>query len=158
MPVFIYSLICVALGSALGGMARYCVSDYVGHKFGAHFPWGTLLVNVSGALVIGFLAALAGTLLAHSGLFWQLAVTGFLGSYTTVSSFSLQTLALLREGYLLRALVNITLSLLLCLVCVGLGYWFGSWLESLLGGGLGSGVISVLEMSGQGSLIVRSDA
>ncbi|WP_409523927.1 fluoride efflux transporter CrcB [Nitrincola sp. MINF-07-Sa-05] len=158
MPVFIYSLICVALGSALGGMARYCVSDYVGHKFGAHFPWGTLLVNVSGALVIGLLAALVGTLLSSSGLFWQLAVTGFLGSYTTVSSFSLQTLALLREGYLLRALVNITLSLLLCLVCVGLGYWFGSWFGSWLGSGLDIDMGSALNASGLASLSIRETA
>lgn len=126
MPVFLYSLLCVALGSALGGMARYCVSDYIGHKYGAHFPWGTLLVNVSGALLIGLLAGLVFALPTSGGLFWQLAVTGFLGSYTTVSSFSLQTLVLLREGYLLRALANISLSLLLCLICVALGYGLGS--------------------------------
>jgi len=158
VPVFIVSLICVALGSALGGMARYCVSDYIGHKFGAHFPWGTLLVNASGALVIGLLAALVGTLLAPSGLFWQLAVTGFLGSYTTVSSFSLQTLALLREGYLLRALVNITLSLLLCLVCVGLGYLFGSWFGSWLGSGLDIEMGAALDTSSLTGLSIRGAA
>ena len=122
----------VVLGSALGGPARYFVSGVVGRGIGETFPWGTMVVNVSGALAIGVLAAAAS---AH-GMFstpaaWQFAVTGFLGSYTTVSSFSLQTLALARDGQVLRAGGNVLLSVVLCLFAVALGYAAGL---SVLGG------------------------
>lgn len=116
----------VASGSALGGAARFLVSGAVGRYVGETFPWGTMVVNVSGALAIGFVAAQA---MMHS-LFqmpatWSFAVVGFLGSYTTVSSFSLQTLALVRDGEPLLATINIVLSLALCLSAVALGYAAG---------------------------------
>lgn len=112
----------VAAGSALGGLARFFVSGLVARAFGETFPWGTMVVNVSGAFAIGVLAALA----RRQGLLtlpeaWPIAVTGFLGSYTTVSSFSLQTLALAREGEWFRAAGNIVLSLALCLTAAALG-------------------------------------
>ena len=115
-------LIWVALGSAVGGPARYFVSGLVGRTIGETFPWGTMTVNVSGAFVIGIVAAAASQGLVASDLAWQFAVTGFFGSYTTVSSFSLQTLSLARDGETLRAGANIVLSLLLCLSAVSLGY------------------------------------
>jgi CrcB protein len=122
----------VVLGSAIGGPARYFVSGVVGRSIGETFPWGTMVVNVSGALAIGVLAAAAS---AHGMLStpaaWQFAVTGFLGSYTTVSSFSLQTLALARDGQVLRAGGNVLLSVALCLAAVALGYAGGL---SALGG------------------------
>jgi len=111
-------LFLVMLGSALGGMARFALSGLVGRRIGETFPWGTMAVNVSGAFAIGLVAALGpvkGTVL------WPLLVTGFLGSYTTVSSFSLQTLNLLHNGQILPALANIALSLGLCLLAAGLG-------------------------------------
>jgi fluoride exporter len=116
----------VALGSALGGPARYFVSGFVGRHIGETFPWGTVVVNATGSFVIGLLAAEA----AIGGVFpmpvtWQFAVTGFLGTYTTVSSFSLQTLALVRDGQILRAGGNVLLSLVLCLSAVTLGYAAG---------------------------------
>lgn len=112
----------VAAGSAFGGVARFFVSGLVARAFGETFPWGTMVVNVTGAFGVGVLAALA----RRQGLLalpeaWPFAVTGFLGSYTTVSSFSLQTLALVREGEWLRAGGNILLSLLLCLSAAALG-------------------------------------
>lgn len=120
----------VALGSALGGMARFWLSGFVARRTGERFPWGTLAVNASGAFVIGLVAAAA----SRGGAFaapvtWQLAVIGFLGSYTTVSSFSLQTLALARDGDLLRAGGNVLLSLALCLGAVSLGFTVsgGGW-------------------------------
>ena len=116
----------VALGSAVGGPARYFVSGVIGRHIGETFPWGTMVVNVTGAFVIGLLAAVA----AIGGVFsmpvtWQFAVTGFLGSYTTVSSFSLQTLALVRDGQIIRAGGNVLLSLVFCLSAVALGYAAG---------------------------------
>lgn len=116
-------LLWVAIGSALGGVARFFVSGMVARRLGETFPWGTLAVNVSGSFLVGVLAALAGRqgALPVSGG-WPLAVTGFLGSYTTVSSFSLQTLELLRIGDRRRAFGNVLLSLALCLGAVALGF------------------------------------
>src|SRR6186713_714442 len=113
----------VALGSAIGGPARYFVAGVVGRSIGQTFPWGTMVVNVSGAFAIGMLAAAASVHgLLPAPVAWQFAVTGFLGSYTTVSSFSLQTLALVRNGWILRAAGNVLLSVALCLCAVALGY------------------------------------
>jgi CrcB protein len=112
------------IGSALGGVARYFVSGVVARRLGETFPWGTMTVNVTGALLIGMLARLAGD---GASLFaspnpWLFAVTGFLGCYTTVSSFSLQTLTLGRDGETARAVGNIVGSVLLCLGAVACGY------------------------------------
>jgi len=112
----------VAVGSALGGVARFFVSGVVARAVGETFPWGTMVVNATGSVAIGVLAALAEPHVLPSGAgTWSLAVTGFLGSYTTVSSFSLQTLALAREGQWGRAGGNVVLSLLLCLPAAGFG-------------------------------------
>lgn len=123
----------VALGAALGGTARYFVSGIVGRRFGETFPWGTTVVNATGSLAIGLAAAAAadgGPL--HAPALWQLAVVGFLGSYTTVSSFSLQTLALARDGQVWQAGGNVLVSLLLCLSAVALGFAVGTaWLGAL---------------------------
>ena len=127
MKDVLQGLIWVILGSAIGGPTRYFVSGLVGRHIGEKFPLGTMVINVSGAFFMGVLAAAA----AIGGMLpmpvaWQFAATGFLGSYTTVSSFSLQTLALVRDGQFLRAGANVTLSLLLCLSAVTLGYAVGS--------------------------------
>jgi len=120
----ISALICVVVGSALGGTARYFVSGAVARRLGETFPWGTMIVNVTGAFLIGILGALAtrgGSLFASSNP-WLFAVTGFLGCYTTVSSFSLQTLALARDGEAALAIGNVVLSVLLCLGAVAGGF------------------------------------
>ena len=123
MRDLLIGLIGVAAGSALGGPARYFVSGLIARAFGETFPWGTMVVNVSGSFAIGVLAAAAdSSWFAPMPLAWQVGVTGFLGSYTTVSSFSLQTLALARDGEFLRAGGNILLSLALCLSAVALGF------------------------------------
>lgn len=112
----------VALGSALGGMARFLVSGLVARSVGETFPWGTLAVNVTGSGLIGLLSVILSDgfqdLNPHV---WPLAVTGFLGSYTTVSSFSLQTLALARDGEWRRASGNVMGSLVLCITAAALG-------------------------------------
>jgi CrcB protein len=116
-------LVWVILGCAAGGMARFWLSGAIGRCVGEAFPWGTMVVNVSGAFAIGIIGAAAGT---GDGWFadlsiWRLAVIGFLGSYTTVSSFTLQTLNLLRNGEGPRAAGNVALSLGLCLSAASLG-------------------------------------
>jgi fluoride exporter len=116
------------LGCALGGMTRFWLSGVVGRSIGETFPWGTMAVNVSGAFFIGIVAAAAASghgWFAEAGM-WRATVIGYLGSYTTVSSFSLQTLALVREGEAGRAIGNIVLSLGLCLPGAGLGFFAGT--------------------------------
>jgi len=120
-------LICIVLGSVLGGSARYFISGQIARRVGETFPWGTITVNVSGAFVIGVLGALArdnASWLASPNP-WLFAVTGFLGCYTTVSSFSLQTLSLAREGEISRAVANVLLSVVLCLAAVACGFAAG---------------------------------
>jgi fluoride exporter len=120
----ISGFISVTLGSVLGAVARYFVSGFVARRFGETFPYGTLLINVSGALVIGIFGGLA---LDNTSLFaepdpWLFAVTGFLGAYTTVSSFSLQTLSLARDGEGARAALYVALSVCLSLAAAALGF------------------------------------
>lgn len=112
----------VGAGSAGGGILRLLVSAVVTRALRDTFPWGTLVVNVSGAFATGVLFALARdqAWLAEPDA-WAIAVTGFLGSYTTVSSFSLQTLALLQARQWSRAAANVLLSVLLCLLAGAAG-------------------------------------
>ncbi len=115
-------LLCVILGSAAGGAARYWVGLWVTARAGGAFPWGTLLVNVSGAWLIGLLAGVIGL---YGGALQALLIFGFCGSYTTVSSFSLQTLQLVHRGRPLRAMTNVALSVAVCLVAVCAGLTVG---------------------------------
>ena len=126
----IAGLICLVAGSAIGGIARYVVSGLVARRFGEAFPWGTLLINVTGAFLIGILGARGthdASMLAQPAP-WLFAVTGFLGCYTTVSSFSLQTLILAHDGKIRGALGNIVLSVMLCLAAVTAGFVLTEWL------------------------------
>ena len=113
----------VLAGSAIGGMARYWLSGLVARHVGETFPWGTLVVNVSGALLVGLLFGAFSTGAAPVPVaLMHLVVVGFLGSYTTVSSFSLQTLQLARNGQWLPAAGNAMLSAGLCLGAAWLGF------------------------------------
>lgn len=122
-------IILVALGGAFGACARFWLSGVVARRIGETFPWGTLAVNVSGAAIIGLLAA---RFVTPEGVAepwretWLLLVTGILGSYTTVSSFSLQTLALARAGEPWRAALNVMASLGLCLGAAFAGHQAGA--------------------------------
>lgn len=121
----------VGLGSALGGMARFAVTNLVLHRFSASVPLGTLIVNVTGSFAIGFLAAFTGGDLKWTLPFaWrQFLMVGFLGGYTTFSSFSLQTFSQFQEGKWGAAAANILLSVVLCLAGVALGYGAGQWIH-----------------------------
>lgn len=124
--MFIYLLI--ALGGALGSVARHWVSEVIAARLDGPFPWGTFLVNVTGCLVIGFLATFAGPggrPFASSETRYFL-MTGVCGGYTTFSAFSLQTLTLLRDGNTARAAAYVVGSVGLCLLGVWLGYLLGA--------------------------------
>jgi len=114
----------IALGSALGGVARYWLSGVVARRFGESFPVGTLIVNVTGSFVIGFVATLTdpGGRLLMSVTTRQFIMVGVLGGYTTFSSFSLQTLNLARDGEWLYACANVVLSVMFCLLSVWCGH------------------------------------
>ncbi len=131
MSAWLSGLAWVAIGSGLGGAARLFVGGLVARRIGEAFPWGTIAVNVSGSLAIGVVAGLASAPGMSAG--WQFGVTGFLGSYTTVSAFSLQTLMLARERRHARAGGNVLLSLGLCLAAVAGGLAIGSQLAGVSG-------------------------
>ncbi|MEI6350904.1 MAG: fluoride efflux transporter CrcB [Verrucomicrobiota bacterium] len=114
----------IAAGGALGSVARYWASGIVAQRFGETFPWGTLIVNVSGCLIIGFFSTITepdGRFFVQPG-FRQFFMIGICGGYTTFSSFSLQTMNLARDGEWLYAGLNAILSLVACLVAVWLGH------------------------------------
>ncbi|WP_372609757.1 CrcB family protein [Halomonas sp.] len=114
----------VAIGGALGGMGRLAVGDLIGRWVGTRFPWGTLVVNLSGALAMGVLAGSLGLPTpSGDGPGWQFAAIGLLGGYTTVSSFSLQTLALWQQGRRFMAVANVTVTLVAGFMALGVGWW-----------------------------------
>ncbi len=115
------ALIFIAIGGAFGAVLRYGASVSVYSVLGRGFPYGTLFVNVSGSLLMGLLSVI---MLERFdvGPEWRAAVmVGVLGSFTTFSTFSIETLNLLEQGELWRAMANIVLSVFVCLVAV----WFG---------------------------------
>lgn len=118
----------VALGGALGSVARYGCTGLAARLAGTAFPWGTLLVNVVGSLVIGAIAALAtgdGRPLV-TGDARAFVTVGVLGGFTTFSAFSLETFVLARDGAWGAAAANVTASVALCLLAVALGYALSS--------------------------------
>jgi fluoride exporter len=113
----------IFLGGGLGSLARWWASGWVAEHIGETFPWGTLIVNISGSFVIGFFATLTGPdgrVFAPAAV-RQFFMIGVCGGYTTFSSFSLQTLNLAEDGQWLRAGGNVLFSVVLCL----LGVWIG---------------------------------
>src|SRR6201988_4444803 len=110
----------IAVGGAVGTTARYWLSGVVAGLIGETFPWGTLVINVTGSFTIGFFAVLTGPdgRIYVGSTARQFVMIGICGGYTTFSSFSLQTLNLLNDGEWVRAGGNVVLSVLLCLIAV----------------------------------------
>ena len=125
----------VALGGAIGTVGRYWLSGVVASLVGETFPWGTLLINVTGSFIIGFF----GTLTGPDGRVFvgattrQFVMIGICGGYTTFSSFSLQTLNLMNDREWLYAGGNVVLSVVLCLIGVWLGVVLASMLNAMQG-------------------------
>jgi CrcB protein len=118
------TLLLIALGGALGALARYFTQQTVALYTGLTFPWGTLLANVLGCLLIGLLS---GYWMSHdyhlSEEIKALVVIGFLGAFTTFSAFSLDTLVLYQNGEILKAIANVFLNITVCLIAVAVGHW-----------------------------------
>lgn len=123
----ILTLAGIALACAAGGVLRYWIGGAIDRTVGETFPWGTLVVNLVGSLLIGIFAAVTGPegRLLVSPLIRQTVTIGLLGGFTTFSSFSLQTLSLAQGGEWSRVAANIVLSVGLCLGGVWAGWQLG---------------------------------
>lgn len=114
----------IALGGALGTLARFSINLFFTGRFGETMPWGTIFINITGSFAIGLFAALTepGGRLEVSSDMRLFVIVGLCGGYTTFSSFSLQTLALFQGGDPGRAIANVMLSVFCCLLAVWLGF------------------------------------
>jgi fluoride exporter len=138
MPQFVTQYLIIGLGGAIGSMLRYGVAFLIDtavtqpgvSKGGPIFPWGVIVVNITGCFVIGFINTISApdARFFLSPLTRQFIMIGILGGYTTFSSFSLQTLTLAQDGQWWGAAANVTLSVVLCLV----GVWLGAALAATI--------------------------
>ena len=114
-------IISIAAGGAAGALFRFWVSGGIYHLFGRGFPYGTLAVNVLGSMVMGFLYVLLLDRLTASPEMRGALLIGFLGAFTTFSTFSIETLNLIEQAELLKAGLNVLVSVIACLAAC----WFG---------------------------------
>ena len=114
-------LAAIAIGGAAGSVLRYGVSQGIHTLVGRGFPWGTLVVNSLGSLLVGFLFVYLVERSAVSEVLRAALFIGLLGGFTTFSTFSLETLALIEEASYIKAVINIFISVVLCLG----GAWLG---------------------------------
>jgi CrcB protein len=112
----------IAVGAAVGGLARYYLASSIQQRFGVTFPWGTLVVNVTGCLLIGFFIRYSLATPVVSAEMRALLTTGFCGGYTTFSTFSFETAALLEEGQYERAGAYVAGSVVLSLIATFAGF------------------------------------
>ena len=112
----------IMLGGAFGALGRYSLVSLANHTLGKDFPYGTLLVNSIGSLLLGLLSVWLFEKVVQINEFWRLLlIVGFLGAFTTFSTFSLETFNLFMQGHTFRAFFNIIVNVCLCLAAVWLG-------------------------------------
>jgi len=115
----------LAIFGAAGAMARYAVGGVVHDWFGSRFPYGTFVVNILGCFAIGWLGTLADERLLLSPRWRMALLVGFLGAFTTFSSFAFESWNLLKEGSLAAAALNVGASVVCGFVALGVGVWVG---------------------------------
>jgi len=132
VPTPLLDVLLVALGSALGGLTRWAVTVWFGRWLGGGFPWGTLFINVSGSLFLGWFVTVLDERLAPAGMTWLraghlrlLVATGFTGAYTTFSTFEYESQRLLAGELRLAAAAYVGLSVFLGLAAVQVGVMLG---------------------------------
>jgi len=116
------------LGGGLGAVARFMVSTSVNERLSSNFPYGTLVVNVMGSFIMGFLAMWLVEKLGLNPLLRLAIFVGFLGAFTTFSTFSMETLNLFNEGLAFQALLNMLINVMLSVLAVWLGVILGKQL------------------------------
>ncbi len=116
----------VALGGACGASLRFFVSQLLLNWLGKGFPFATLAVNISGSLIMGLLYGLIEEGIIEVSIYRTLIGIGFLGAFTTFSTFSLDSLLLLQQGEIFKAIANILLNVCLCILAAGIGMYLVS--------------------------------
>ena len=111
----------VAIGGAAGAIARFWVGGYIGERMGTRFPYGTFVINCSGSFVIGLIVTLLAERTHWSPNLRYLIPIGFVGAYTTFSTFEYETLRTLQDGQILAASLNVVLSVVVGFISVWLG-------------------------------------
>ena len=119
------NLLAIAIGGALGAVMRYLASTGVYRLLGTDFPYGTLMVNVVGSFIMGFVSILLLERLMISEYWRPIIIIGFLGAFTTFSTFSMETFNLVEAGEITKAFMNILLSVALCLGATWIGVIVG---------------------------------
>ena len=120
----------VAIGGAIGAVARFLVATFVQEKFAVAFPLGTFTVNVLGSFIIGLVFYYSVTFWVHSPHLKALVIVGFLGAFTTFSSYSLDTINLLMTGQYLKALTYVVSTNLICFLATTFGLWLARTIHS----------------------------
>jgi len=114
----------VGVGGFLGAIARYALGAYIGGRYGVRFPLGTFVINVSGSFLIGLILTLLARTTASA--YWRYLIPiGFIGAYTTFSTFEYETLRAIQDGQLMTGLLNVVLSLVTGFVAVWAGVKIG---------------------------------
>jgi len=112
-------LLAVGIGGFIGAMLRFAISIWIQKLFPFMFPMGTLIVNVAGSFIIGFMTLYFESVASYHQK--ALVITGVLGAFTTFSTFSIETVTMLQESLYSKAFVNITLNVFLCIVATIIG-------------------------------------
>jgi len=114
----------VGIGGFLGAIARYALGTYIGSRYGVRFPLGTFVINVSGSFLIGLILTLLARTTASA--YWRYLIPiGFIGAYTTFSTFEYETLRAMQDGQLMTGFLNVALSLVIGFIAVWAGAAIG---------------------------------
>lgn len=115
----------IAVGGASGALARYILGGIINNKLGPGFPYGTLVINISGSFILGLFMTLGTERFLISPNWRLLIAIGFLGAYTTFSTFSYETMTLLADGSIMRAGLNVVASVFIGLLACWVGILIG---------------------------------
>lgn len=118
----------ICLGATVGVSARYFISDYIAKTFAATFPYGTLVINITGSLFLGFFLIFTSERVMMNPHWRLLVAIGFCGTYTTFSSYAFETFAYMEQGRWLFMAANVIANNVLCLVSVSVGAALARWL------------------------------
>jgi len=129
LSITLGQILVIMSGGAFGALARFMLSTKIAEKYGSAFPYGTLSVNVIGSFLMGLLAMILVERLALDPLLKLGVFVGFLGAFTTFSTFSMDTLSLFEQGHHLRAITNMFVSVLFSVLAVWLGVFIGKALN-----------------------------